>query len=142
MGASFAPVHAYLYGRFFDPWAFRSDSNILRYLGEIGLDRNLSESGVSSLVLRAFRHDARTFYKTFAELPLRVRPLRTPCVFIAGEKDSITKNYEKKYDKWKRYFSRLSLRVIRGADHYFMKTDADILARMVLEETEKIRRKG
>lgn len=142
MGASFAPVHAYLYGRFFDPWAFRSDSNILRYLGEIGLDRNLSESGVSSLVLRAFRHDARTFYKTFAELPLRVRPLRTPCVFIAGEKDSITKNYEKKYDKWKRYFSRLSLRVIRGADHYFMKTDADILARIVLEETEKIRRKG
>ena len=131
-GGIYPPEYVGLYGGFFDPWMFSSDKQILEYLMRIGLPKNTSDADSLAFVIKAFRHDAKSFYRYLQGL--RKDPearLKTGIHFVAGEKDRVTNRYAKRYKNWRKYSSDVTLHVIPGAEHYFINTHPEELVRIM-----------
>lgn len=133
LGAIFPPLFVKLYGKFFDPWKLYSDKNIIQFLNKIGLPEfDLNNEYVDS-IMKAFRHDVRSFYRFFYNYSLEHRKrLKIPIYSIIGDKDPMTRNYKYRYKNWHRYSESVKLFIIKGADHYFLKNNSDELADILL----------
>jgi surfactin synthase thioesterase subunit len=140
IGANFPPKNVKYYGNFFDPWMLFSDSGIIDYLGGLGLSKNALDNEYADFVIRALRHDARSFYRYFYRLSRRKEEkqrLTAKCLCIAGEKDSITRGYLKRYHAWEMYFDDPELYVIKDGEHYFINSHAKELAQVIHNELTK-----
>jgi fengycin family lipopeptide synthetase A len=137
-GANFPPKYAGLYGSYIDPWKLRSDEQIIAYLNQIGLPPTSMENDYTGLILKAFRHDAKSYYRYFSHISSNNSPkIRAPLYCVIGEEDAVTKNYQSKYRKWSMYANHVHLRVLSGANHYFLTTNADELAAVLIENVAK-----
>ena len=137
-GAIFPPKHVKFYGNFFDPWMLYSDKKIISYLGNLGLPKSSLDNEYAEFIIKAFRYDARSFYRYFYNQAGKKQPLiKTSCHCIVGEKDAITKNPLKKYRAWGQYCSNPTLHVIKDADHYFINSQANDLAEIIYTEVQK-----
>jgi len=137
VGANFPPRNVKYYGNFFDPWMLFSDTRIIEYLGGLGLSKNALDNEYADFVIRAFRHDARGFYRYFFRLSRRreeQRRLVTKCLCVVGGKDSITKGYSRRYHTWDKYFDDPELYVIKDGEHYFINSHAGELAQVIHNE--------
>jgi amino acid adenylation domain-containing protein len=133
-GGTYPPGYVGLYGGFFDPWMFSSDKQILDYLARIGLPKHSTDAESLAFVIQSFRHDARTYYRYLHSLRKNASPrLATAIHFIAGSEDRVTNRYSKSYRNWLRYSKHVSLHVIMNAEHYFINTHPEELARIMAE---------
>jgi surfactin synthase thioesterase subunit/aryl carrier-like protein len=131
-GGIYPPEYVGLYGGFFDPWMFSSDKQILDYLMRIGLPKNSSDAESLAFVIKAFRHDAKAYYRYLHSLrKASSARLKTEIHFIAGKEDRVTGGYAKKYGNWRRFSADVTLHDIEGAEHYFINTHPDELVRIV-----------
>ena len=132
LGGIMPPSSTLLQKNNYDPWKLVSDSNILRFLGKIGLPRiNVSKELLKGMVL-SFRHDVRSYYRFFNELEkANIEKLCTPVHCVVGEKDLVTRNYDKKFHRWNRYAQKVRLLVINDANHYFIKSHSIELAELL-----------
>ena len=133
-GAIIPPKNVQLYGNIFDPWKFSTDAGIIEYLSRIGLPEGAIGRESADQIIRAFRHDAKCFYRYFCwSRRKNATHIQAPCRCIVGENDSVTKNYAKKYREWGKYTGNgdVELHVIPKADHYFINSHAGELAEII-----------
>ena len=138
LGGILPPVRKGPLGRYYDPWRIISDRGIIKFLGRIGLpDVQVSESHLKQII-RAFRHDVRNYYNYFHEYAnCHPDKLAMPVYCVIGDRDSTTRQYERKYLKWSCMTAQIALRVLKNADHYFIKTHADELAELLADPDQK-----
>jgi len=139
LGGILLPKLARYFGNFMNPWTFVSDNKLLNFLVKIGFEKELLPETVISYMLKAFRYDVKCFYEFFHGSDGCNFDRNIPIYSIIGENDPITKKYQTRFDNWSEYSKNVQLRVISGAKHYFNKTHASTLARIlkdIKEETE------
>jgi tyrocidine synthetase-3 len=124
VGGIFPPRFIRLYGAFYKPWSIRSKAGIIGYLKKIGLPKDIfSDSAYIEYIIRVFRQDTAAYSRYMYSLNKeRIGRIQAPMYFLAGEKDSTTKKYSKRYAEWGRYFESVKLFVLKGANHYFINT--------------------
>ena len=75
------------------------------------------------------RHDhvgAMTFVRERAAQP--PTSLRAPTVGIFGDADPATENFADRYTAWSHLVGDISLEVVPGGEHYFVRDRADLVA--------------
>jgi amino acid adenylation domain-containing protein len=134
LGGSLPPSLSRLVGRNFDPWRMVPDRGIVQYLSRIGLDQvSLPQNYLDSMI-RSFRHDVKNYYRYFHEHRNgTANKLKAPVVCVVGENDPMTANYARRYTAWERYADSVKLQPIKQANHYFIKSNAEDLAALLIE---------
>ncbi|MDX3855197.1 non-ribosomal peptide synthetase [Streptomyces sp. AK02-01A] len=146
LGASFPTAR--LPGRFFD-WLhrlipadrFTSDREYLSYLRSRGGFTDLESAEQEEFVLRNVRHDARDAEEYFTEAYRRAEPdrLRAPVLSVVGSRDRVTELYQERHHEWEHFADDVELEVLPKAGHFFVKTHAEPLARILVEHAERWR---
>jgi amino acid adenylation domain-containing protein len=132
IGGIIPPKFVKYYGDILDPWKWKSEESIIKYLNKLGGANYAFGNNEMSLIIKAFRHDVRCYMKYFHDFSENKNSrLLTPVYLVIGESDSSTKNYEKKYKEWLNYCEKVSLITLKDANHYFIKSHAQELARII-----------
>lgn len=134
IGGLLVPKLIKLYGRFLSPWSLFSDKNIIRYLKRIGMPKDLLEDDeYIKYIIKAFRHDAKCFTNYFYSKSTGIQhKYQAPLYLFVGDKDVTTKNYQKRYIKWCKFFSNINMIVLQDAYHYFINTHTDELVDYII----------
>jgi len=109
-----------------------TDEMVHAFLSSMGgFDGALAWSDVQP-ILRAVRSDllsaSRFFATSYAEPP---RPLQAPLRCVFGDADPATEDFGSRYTEWALFAEALTLHVIPGGDHYFVRTKARELAQLI-----------
>ena len=137
IGGILPSPHVGAYGWFFDPWMFVGDAQLLKYLNTMGLAAENPDRKIIRVLLRAFRHDVRCYYRYFSQfIHGSEKKLSIPVHTVLGESDRMT-NRKKKPPGWVSVSNAPagSLNTIEEADHYFVKTHAEILAGLLTQRS-------
>ena len=125
------------YGWFFDPWMFVNDQKLLKFLNSIGLSADLSNQKETSMLMRAFRFDVRSYFRYFAKRAQdKQKKMAAPVVSILGEADRLTLRAAGKRS-WS-FITDAPTRtaVIPEANHYFIKPQAAELAAVIVKSLQ------
>jgi amino acid adenylation domain-containing protein len=110
-----------------------SDDQILAYLQRLGGFQEIADLRSLTFLRRTMDHDrreARRYFKQLLDDDAGPR-LRAPIVCMVGDNDSYTPQYEQRFNEWAIVSDSVSLAVIRGGNHYFIKHQADEVARII-----------
>lgn len=133
-GGIIPPKFIKYYGNILDPWKWKKEDEIIKYLNKLGGASYAFGNKEMSLIIQAFRHDVRCYMKHFHDFfHNKHNKLSAPFYCIIGEADSSTKNYEKKYKEWQNYYEEVNLITLKDANHYFIKSHAYELAKIIDE---------
>ncbi|MER7701337.1 amino acid adenylation domain-containing protein [Kitasatospora sp. NPDC097605] len=112
-----------------------SNRGYLEYLRAMGGFTDVYDQAEQDFLVRALRHDVRQaedFY-TRAYGDGRPEKIDAPILCVVGEKDRATQLYEERYAEWEHFGDSVELAVVPRAGHYFLKHQADELARVLAE---------
>ncbi|MGA8116197.1 MAG: amino acid adenylation domain-containing protein, partial [Actinocatenispora sp.] len=112
----------------------RSYYNFVRSLG--GVTEPLADAEMH-LLARALRHDSREAEEYFSGQYTdggAVPRLRAPIVSVVADRDPTTDMYQERYREWLHFSERVELVVLPGADHFFVRGQAEPLAGIVTAE--------
>jgi len=132
IGGLLPSAHVAAYGRFFDPWGFVGNARLLKFLNSLGLSAEGIGEREKQMMMKAFRHDVRAYYRYFAWFTGKGgRKLSAPVYTVLGETDRLTRHNEK--GRKRRGWADISkapaaVGKLAGANHYFTKTHANELA--------------
>ena len=136
LGGILPPGRHTLITKQLDPWRLVADRYIYKFLGRIGLPIEQIPEEQRSVILQAFRHDVRYFYRYFHDFQLRkLDKVKIPVCCVIGDKDVMTLNYRLAYKRWFQYAHTVQLQVLGQAGHYFMKSHCDELAAILASPT-------
>ncbi|WP_182907397.1 non-ribosomal peptide synthetase/MFS transporter [Microbispora sp. H13382] len=122
----------------------RAQRDFLRTLGAV--DDDFGDTGI---MLRALRHDveeAQTWFSRHLDSPgdspedapeHAERRLAAPLLCVIGERDRSTELYRERYREWGAFAERVELATIPRAGHYFLKHQAETLARLIDERLDR-----
>ncbi|MER5425293.1 non-ribosomal peptide synthetase/MFS transporter [Streptosporangium roseum] len=118
-------------------WASdRTQRDFLRTLG--ALDEDFGDTGT---MLRGLRHDveeAQAWFSRHLDTPAgEERRLTAPLLCVIGERDRATELYQERYREWGAFADRVGLATIPRAGHYFIKHQAEPLARHISEHLDR-----
>jgi len=133
IGAILPPKFGKLCGPNFDPWAMSTDNMILKFLKKIGgPEFELLAPKDKDHFMKVFRHDVKEYYKYFYKLGNMNEKYDVPCVNVLAKNDFMTKGGIKgKKTDWSLYFNETKKIVLKDSEHYFIKTDANEVAKIV-----------
>ena len=132
IGGILPPAHVAAYGWFFDPWMFTGDERLIKFLNSMGLPAEGLDPKEIQTMMKAFRHDVRAYYRYFAQYVSRkYKKISAPVYTVLGQLDRLT-NRRDGSRSWE-VVSNTPAGVIKIAEarHYFTKTHADELARLL-----------
>jgi surfactin synthase thioesterase subunit len=110
-----------------------SDERMLAYLQKLGGFQDLDDPRSLPFVQRTIGHDGRgatQYFQQILEADAAPR-LRAPIVCVVGDDDPLTAQYEHRFTEWAIFTDSVSLAVIRGGNHYFIKHHAHAVARII-----------
>ncbi|MGV9773836.1 amino acid adenylation domain-containing protein [Streptosporangium sp. NPDC003464] len=118
-------------------WASdRTQRDFLRTLGALDED-----FGDTETMLRGLRHDveeAQAWFSRHLDTPAgEERRLAAPLLCVIGERDRATELYQERYREWGAFADRVGLATIPRAGHYFIKHQAEPLARHISEHLDR-----
>ncbi|MEV6859906.1 amino acid adenylation domain-containing protein [Streptosporangium subroseum] len=118
-------------------WASdRTQRDFLRTLGALDED-----FGDTEIVLRGLRHDveeAQAWFSRHLDSPaFEERRLKAPLLCVIGERDRATELYRERYREWGAFADQVELATIPRAGHYFLKHQAETLARLIEEHLDR-----
>ncbi|SFI70432.1 amino acid adenylation domain-containing protein [Streptosporangium canum] len=118
-------------------WASdRTQRDFLRTLGALDED-----FGDTEIMLRGLRHDveeAQVWFSRHLDAPAgEERRLKAPLLCVIGERDRATELYQERYREWGAFADRVGLATIPRAGHYFIKHQAEPLARHISEHLDR-----
>ncbi|HBP38288.1 MAG TPA: non-ribosomal peptide synthetase [Clostridiales bacterium] len=129
LGGILPPGGRSLQSKDFDPWRYVPDQGIMKFLNRIGLPKLSTPKEYRDILIGSFRHDARNYYRYFSALDDTPHgKLKAPIHSVIGDKDFITRNYQRRYNQWQQYSDTVRLHVLKNARHYFIRTNALELA--------------
>ncbi|HEY0738586.1 MAG TPA: amino acid adenylation domain-containing protein [Herpetosiphonaceae bacterium] len=110
-----------------------SDEQVLAYLQQLGGFQEINDPAWLTFVTRTLGHDRHVATQYFEQLlQADAAPrLRAPIVCVMGDQDPLTAQYEQRFTEWAIFTESLSLAVISGGNHYFIKHQADELGRII-----------
>ncbi|MFF0742920.1 amino acid adenylation domain-containing protein [Streptomyces sp. NPDC004111] len=82
-------------------------------------------------VLTVVRHDMAQGAALLREASAGWKRLRTPVRVVIGDADAATEGYESGYLAWQRFARDVTLEVVPGGGHYFVKSEARRLAEVI-----------
>ncbi|MDP4093203.1 MAG: amino acid adenylation domain-containing protein [Bacillota bacterium] len=142
-GGVIPPKFVRFYGNILDPWKLQSDNGVIKYLNKLGGFENLKATNEMNMVMKAFRHDVRCFMKYFSNFSRKNKnKLKAPLYCIIAENDLSTKDYNRKYNEWTNYANEVNLITLKGANHYFIKSHAKELAKIIDDVIQNIYKSG
>ncbi|MBP0453148.1 amino acid adenylation domain-containing protein, partial [Kitasatospora sp. RG8] len=114
-----------------------SNRSYLDYLRAMGGFTDVYDQEEQDFLVRALRHDVRQAEEFYTRAYGDARPARisAPILCVVGEKDRATQLYEERYAEWEHFGETVDLAVIPRAGHYFLKHQANELARVIAEFT-------
>ncbi|MFF2043469.1 amino acid adenylation domain-containing protein [Kitasatospora sp. NPDC058170] len=114
-----------------------SNRSYLDYLRAMGGFTDVYDQAEQDFLVRALRHDVRQAEDFYTRAYGDGRPavIAAPILCVVGEKDRATQLYEERYAEWEHFGDTVDLAVIPRAGHYFLKHQADELARVIAEFT-------
>ena len=134
IGGIIPPRFVKYYGNILDPWKWKKEEEIAKYLNKLGGVNYAFGNNEMSLIMKAFRHDVKCYMKYWHDFfQNKSSRLLTPVYLVIGESDTSTKNFEKKYKEWLNYCEKVSLITLKDANHYFIKSHAQELASIIDE---------
>ncbi|MBG0822839.1 amino acid adenylation domain-containing protein [Planomonospora sp. ID91781] len=112
-------------------WASdRTQRDFLRMLGALDED-----FGDTEVMLRGLRHDVGQaqawFSRRLDPASGEERRLAAPLLCVVGDRDRATELYRERHREWGAFADRVELAVIPRAGHYFLKHQAEALARLI-----------
>ncbi|GAA4231458.1 amino acid adenylation domain-containing protein [Streptosporangium album] len=113
----------------------RTQRDFLRTLG--ALDEDFGDTGT---MLRGLRHDveeAQAWFSRHLDSASPERRLKAPLLCVIGERDRATELYRERYREWGAFADRVELATIPRAGHYFLKHQAETLARLISERLDR-----
>ncbi|WP_169946526.1 non-ribosomal peptide synthetase/MFS transporter [Microbispora sp. H11081] len=114
----------------------RAQRDFLRTLGAV--DDDFGDTGI---MLRALRHDVEEaqawFSRHLGSTAYEERRLAAPLLCVIGERDRSTELYRERYLEWGAFAERVDLATIPRAGHYFLKHQAETLARLIDERLDR-----
>ncbi|MFF3670430.1 non-ribosomal peptide synthetase/MFS transporter [Microtetraspora malaysiensis] len=113
----------------------RVQRDFLRTLGALDDD-----FGETEIMLRGLRHDvseAQAWFGGRLDSSADQRRLTAPLVCVIGERDRATELYQERYREWGAFAERVGLATIPRAGHYFLKHQAETLARLIEEHLDR-----
>ncbi|WP_051864468.1 non-ribosomal peptide synthetase/MFS transporter [Streptosporangium roseum] len=117
-------------------WASdRTQRDFLRTLGALDED-----FGDTETMLRGLRHDveeAQAWFSRHLDSSSEERRLAAPLLCVIGERDRATELYQERYREWGAFADRVGLATIPRAGHYFIKHQAEPLARHISEHLDR-----
>ncbi|MFI7047533.1 amino acid adenylation domain-containing protein [Streptosporangium sandarakinum] len=114
----------------------RAQRDFLRTLG--ALDEDFGDTGI---MLRGLRHDVEEaqgwFSRRLGDPAAQQRRLAAPLLCVIGERDRATELYQERYREWGAFADRVDLATIPKAGHYFLKHQAESLARLMCDRLDR-----
>jgi nonribosomal peptide synthetase DhbF len=107
------------------------DAGLHAYLSGLGGFEGALDAADLRRVLTVVRHDMAQGAALLHEASTGWERLRTPVRVIIGDADAATEGYETGYLAWERFAHEVSLEVVPGGGHYFLKGEAEQLARLI-----------
>ena len=132
IGGILPPDISGIFGKSIDPWKFISNEVIVKQLQKIGLPEIDDNKEYRDFIMNAFRNDVKEYYRYFYEN--KDVKFDATVKFLVGTKDPMTVGYKHNYKKWGKYFENVKLYELGGANHYFIKTNSDEVADIILED--------
>lgn len=109
-----------------------SDRRYADYLAGIGGFTGALDSLEVEIIMRAGRHDMVEATLFFQHDPGGDAPLGAPVHCVIGDQDPTTEGFQDRFRHWEAYVHRqVDLSVIAGGDHYFVRSHADELGRLL-----------
>ncbi|MEV6978856.1 amino acid adenylation domain-containing protein [Kitasatospora sp. NPDC093806] len=110
-----------------------SNRSYLDYLRAMGGFTDVYDQAEQDFLVRALRHDVRQAEEFYTRAYGDGRPpkLDAPILCVVGEKDRSTLLYQERYTEWEHFADTVDLAVIPRAGHYFLKHQAEELARVI-----------
>ena len=140
IGGIFPPAKAAVYGWFFDPWMFVRDKWLMKFLNTLGLSAENPDQKEPQIPMKAFRYDARTYYRYFAKRAANKQSkLSVPVFSIIGELDRLTKRTGGRHGWPNICDTPVHSTKIKNANHYFVKTHAKELADIIVQSLCHVR---
>jgi surfactin synthase thioesterase subunit/acyl carrier protein len=132
-GAIFPPKFAKMIPEGYDPWKRFSDSSVLKHLLKIGLPSGDFDEATTTDLMKEFRFDVKEYYNYMRTRAQSTRNLvESPIISVVGSDDPMVNGYNRKYKRFGKYtYGRISIIVIDGAKHYFVKTHAGTLSQII-----------
>jgi len=133
IGAILPPKLGKLCGPNFDPWAMSTDSMILKFLRKIGgPEFEVLPEKDKAYFMKVFRYDVKEYYRYFYNLGNVKKKYDVSCVNILAKNDFMTKGgIRGKKSDWSTYFEKVEKIVLKDAEHYFIKTNAKEVVKIV-----------
>lgn len=107
------------------------DDELHAYLSGLGGFEGALDQDDLRRVLAVVRHDMAQGAGLLREATTGWEPLRTPVRVIIGDADAATEGYESGYRAWERFAHEVTLEIVPGGGHYFVKGRAQELARII-----------
>ncbi|MCL2677514.1 MAG: amino acid adenylation domain-containing protein [Clostridiales bacterium] len=132
IGAILPAAHVAVYGWFFDPWMFFNDARLMKFLNTLGLAAESIGGREREMMMKAFRHDVRAYYRYFAWfMGQKGKKLSTPVYTVLGEDDRLTRRQK---GSWAAISEKpMTVYTLAAARHYFTKTHAGELAEFLTQ---------
>ena len=133
VGAILPPKISKFCGPNFDPWVVSTDNMILKFLKNIGgPEFEMLSKKDKEHFMKVFRHDVREYYRYFYNLGKLDKKYDIPCISIVARNDFMTKGGLKtKKPEWSAYFNKVDKVILEDAEHYFIKSNADEVAKIL-----------
>lgn len=116
-----------------DPWESYSDIELFLFLKKIGAFDDIDiDTEEMRFVIKSFRHDVRSMMEyTYQKSSGNNLKARAPIHCVIGYEDPLTNDFADLYTNWEAFSDTVNLYVIRGGGHYFVKTHAGELAKII-----------
>ena len=136
VGGAFPEKYIHLYPKRYDPWKFFNNDRVIKYLVSAGMPSGEIDESTKAEIMAAFRHDVLQYYSYIIKISReKSHMIMAPIIAIMGEEDKMTRGFHKKYKTWQKYtYGKVSSFSIPGAKHYFIKTHAAELAKLMYSE--------
>ena len=116
-----------------------SDQRTHAYLKSLGGFEDVVDPQELKFIMRNFRHDGTCALAYFTRVyELKQQKLKAPIIFVAGDKDPETKNYQRRFREWEFFSDSVRLAVVPGGGHYFIKHHAPELAQIIVETMDRV----
>jgi len=110
-----------------------NERRLVRFMRSLGGFNEVVDPAELRFVLDAFVHDGQAaadyFSRTFA---VEQQKLSAPIVCVVGDRDPLTKTYRERYREWSFFSDSITLAVVSGGDHYFVKHRAAQVAELIV----------
>jgi len=122
-----------------DPWAGIENAALIKEIKGMGGFKDVPEGDVLQEILTNFRNDVKAYrFDLHATLKdMENIKIKAPMTCVYGTADVSTPNFQQEHHRWNMISDNPEKVVLDGVDHYFVKNDANLLSKVLVQKIER-----